>query len=60
MSTVPITCPNCGAYLRVSVQPCSIEVNENTGNMWVKFDDQIVAHTCHEEDIKRFKERKKR
>lgn len=47
MSTVPLRCPKCGAWLRVAVQPSSIDVEEES--LFVYFDSQTVAHTCKEE-----------
>lgn len=50
MSTVPITCPNCGAWLRVAVQACRIDVFDT--QLRVHFDMQNVAHTCKETDVR--------
>lgn len=47
MTTMLITCPNCGDYVRAAVQPSEITVEENC--MYVTFDSQTVAHHCNEE-----------
>lgn len=46
MSTVAITCPECGVWLRVAVQPSQVQVLQN--HLEVQFDRQFVAHKCKE------------
>ena len=50
MSTVAISCPNCNASLRVSVQPSIINVMSKS--MFVTFDSQTVAHVCKKKEAK--------
>lgn len=47
MATIPITCPDCGAYVRVAAQPCEITKTSPT-QLRVRFDSQAVAHICKE------------
>lgn len=47
MTTMLITCPKCGAYIRAAVQPSTIEVEDES--LYVSFDSQTVAHVCKEE-----------
>jgi predicted nucleic-acid-binding Zn-ribbon protein len=46
VSTSPIRCPKCGAWIRVSVQVSQIVVSKD--QLKVFFDTQTVAHTCKE------------
>lgn len=47
MTTMLITCPRCGTYVRSAVQPSEIAVEEDC--LHISFDSQTVAHTCKEE-----------
>lgn len=50
MTTMLITCPACGEYIRAAVQPSQIDVDE--GNLYITFDSQTVAHICPKETKK--------
>lgn len=52
MSTTPITCPKCNAYIRVAVQPSTIVAVKTDGKvqqLLVTFHGQVVAHECKED-----------
>lgn len=52
MATVPVTCPYCGVWIRVAVQPSKIiKPNAKTDDLYIKFDDQEVAHVCKKKEI---------
>jgi hypothetical protein len=45
VSTVPIACPSCGAWVRVAAQPSFVSLPDN-GQFAVVLDQQTVAHFC--------------